>query len=232
MMHFTSRTPAVSAVIATNGKRPELLRVAVRSILEQSYRGFVEVVVVFDRVEPDRLEDIEVGENRALKIVSNTRSGGLAGGRNSGIIASSGEMIGFCDDDDYWMPSKLTQQVALWRENPEAAAISSGITVRSGGQDIVRLAPERATFADFLRSRITEIHPSAMLYSREDPLGVDGQPARIGLVDEELPAAYGEDYDLLLTRNPPRRCAERARAADSGALGPSFLLLWQVAVHG
>ena len=25
MMHFTSRNPAVSAVIATNGKRPELL---------------------------------------------------------------------------------------------------------------------------------------------------------------------------------------------------------------
>lgn len=171
MMRFTSRNPAVSAVITTNGKRPELLRVAVRSILEQSYRGYVEVVVVFDRVDPDRLEDIEVGENRALKIVSNTRSGGLAGGRNSGIIASIGEMIGFCDDDDYWMPSKLTQQVALWRENPEAAAISSGIT---------------------------EIHPSAMLYSREDLLGVDGKPARIGLVDEELPAAYGEDYDLLL----------------------------------
>ena len=176
MMRFTSRNPAVSAVITTNGKRPELLRVAVRSILEQSYRGFVEVVVVFDRVDPDRLEDIEVGENRALKIVSNTRSGGLAGGRNSGIIASIGEMIGFCDDDDYWMPSKLTQQVALWRENPEAAAISSGITVRSGGQDIVRRAPEHATFADFLRSRITEIHPSAMLYSREDLLGVDGKP--------------------------------------------------------
>ena len=62
----------------------------------------------------------------------------------------------------------------------------------------MRLAPERATFADFLRSRITEIHPSAMLYSREDLLGVDGKPTRIGLVDEELPAAYGEDYDLLL----------------------------------
>ena len=49
MMRFTSRNPAVSAVITTNGKRPELLRVAVRSILEQSYRGYVEVVVVFDR---------------------------------------------------------------------------------------------------------------------------------------------------------------------------------------
>ena len=30
MMRFTSRNPAVSAVITTNGKRPELLRVAVR----------------------------------------------------------------------------------------------------------------------------------------------------------------------------------------------------------
>ena len=195
MMHFASRNPAVSAVIATNGKRPELLRVAVRSILDQSYRGFVEVIVVFDRVEPDRLEDIEVGENRALKIVSNTRTGGLAGGRNSGILASTGAMIGFCDDDDYWVPSKLTQQVALWRENPEAAAISSGITVR-----------------------ITEIHPSAMLYSREDLLGVDGEPARIGLVDEELPAAYGEDYDLLL------------RATRTGDIlsvpEPLILVLW------
>ena len=132
-MHFTSRNPAVSAVIATNGKRPELLRVAVRSILSRATAVSLKLLLSFDRVEPDRLEDIEVGENRALKIVSNTRSGGLAGGRNSGIIASSGEMIGFCDDDDYWMPSKLTQQVALWRENPEATAISSGITVRSGG---------------------------------------------------------------------------------------------------
>ena len=200
MMHFTSRNPAVSAVIATNGKRPELLRVAVRSILEQSYRGFVEVVVVFDRVEPDHLEDIEVGENRALKIVSNTRSGGLAGGRNSGIIASSGEMIGFCDDDDYWMPSKLTQQVALWRENPEAAAISSGITVRSGGQDIVRLAPERATFADFLRSRTPLpkfTPPPCCTPARICSALTVSPPASVWSI-EELPAAYGEDYDLLL----------------------------------
>lgn len=65
--------------------------------------------------------------------------------------------------------------------------------MRSDGRNIVRLAPERATFDDFLRSRITEVHPSAMLYSRSDL--VDGP---VGLVDEQLPASYGEDYDLLL----------------------------------
>ncbi len=192
-MKFESPAPTVSAVIATNGKRPETLRTAVRSILDQDYAGFIEVVVVYDRVEPDLLEDVQVPENRKLITIANTRTGGLAGGRNSGILAATGEIIGFCDDDDYWMPTKLTEQLALWNAHPEAVAVSSGITVRSGGRDIERLAPKRASFDDFLLSRITEIHPSAMLYARQD-LVTD----HLGLVDEELPASYGEDYDLLL----------------------------------
>ena len=188
--------PSVSAIIATNGKRPQLLRRAVESIFTQDYPGSIEVVVVFDRVEPDRLEDLSIPANRSLSIVSNTRTGGLAGGRNSGILAADGELIGFCDDDDWWMPAKLSKQVELWQHHPQAVAIASGISVRTNGQDIVRLAPERASFHDFLGSRITEIHPSALLYRRDDLLSSSQRP--IGLVDEELPASYGEDYDLLL----------------------------------
>lgn len=193
MLQFESRIPSVSAIIATNGKRPEMLRDAVRSLLTQRYPGSVEVIVVFDRVTPDAFDDVQVPDNRSLRTIKNIRTGGLAGARNSGILAATGTIVGFCDDDDSWLPEKLTEQVALWRANPTAAAISSGITVRSGGQDIDRLAPERAAFDDFLLSRITEIHPSAMLYSRE---GLVEGP--VGLVDEQLPASYGEDYDLLL----------------------------------
>lgn len=183
---------SVSVIIATNGKRPELLRTAVAAIFEQTYTGPVEVLVVFDHVEIDPLADVPVPENRSLRTILNTRPQGLAGGRNTGIEAAAGEILGFCDDDDYWLPTKLADQLELWQSAPQAVAISSGIRVRSGGKDIDRLAPARATFTDFLRSRITEIHPSAMLYRRSDLLG------RVGLVDEDLPAAYGEDYDLLL----------------------------------
>lgn len=193
MLQFESRIPSVSVVIATNGKRMQSLRTAVTAILDQQYPGPVEVVIVYDRATPDPLSDIEISENRSLRIIENTRTGGLAGARNSGILEATGIILGFCDDDDTWMPGKLTEQVALWRANPDAVGISSGITVRSDGRNIVRLAPERATFDDFLRSRITEVHPSAMLYSRSDL--VDGP---VGLVDEQLPASYGEDYDLLL----------------------------------
>lgn len=187
----------VTAIITTCG-RPELLREAVKSLFNQDYDGHVEVVVVYDRIEIDELTDVSVPENRSLITIANHRTGGLAGGRNTGILAASGDFVGFCDDDDAWLPQKLTRQLELWDKHPEAAAISSGILVRTGGKDVERRAPEIATFDDFLVSRITEIHPSAMLYRTADLRGDDSATYAIGLVDEDLPAGYGEDYDLLL----------------------------------
>lgn len=204
--------PSVSAVITTCG-RPELLRKAVRSLLDQQYAGHVEVVVVYDKIEVDPLTDLEVPENRTLLTLPNSRTPGLAGGRNTGILAASGELIGFCDDDDTWFPGKLSAQVELWQKHPEASAISSGISVRTGGQDVIRQAPPQASFDDFLVSRITEIHPSAMLYRVADLRAGEGSRYPIGLVDEDLPAGYGEDYDLLLraTRFAPIYSVEEAQ---------------------
>lgn len=184
----------ISALIATAGARPQLLRQTVQSMFDQDFTGHVEVVVVYDYVEIDDLSDMNVPENRSLVTVVNNRSKGLAGGRNTGVSVATGEYVGFCDDDDYWYPTRITDQLNLWEKHPEAVAISSGITIRSDGQDIDRLAPEVATFDDFLLSRIIEINPCTTLFKRSD-LVDDG---RVGPVDEDLPAAYGEDYDLLL----------------------------------
>lgn len=187
----------VSAIITTCG-RPQLLRQAVKSLFAQDYEGHLEVLVIYDRIEVDPLADLTVPPNRSLITLSNTRTGGLAGGRNTGILAASGQYVGFCDDDDTWLPGKLSTQLKLWQMHPRASAISSGILVHTGGKDIARLAPPQATFENFLVSRITEIHPSAMLYRTADLRADDQAEYAIGLVDEDLPAGYGEDYDLLL----------------------------------
>lgn len=182
---------SVSAVITTCG-RPELLRKAVRSILDQSYEGAIEVVVVFDKIAVDPLTDIEVPPGRRLSTIPNARTPGLAGGRNTGILAAGGDVIGFCDDDDDWHREKLVRQMSTWEQAPQAVAIASAIDIRTDGSNIVRTPPAQVSFDDFLRSRVTAVHPSTMLYRREDLIG------RIGLVDEQLPAGYGEDYDLLI----------------------------------
>ncbi|MGV8886130.1 MAG: glycosyltransferase family 2 protein [Microbacteriaceae bacterium] len=184
--------PSVTVVIATRG-RPELLRCAVRAALAQNYDGHIEVLVVFDQIAIDELDDVTVPETkRSLRTIANTRTPGLAGGRNTGIQAAQSELIALCDDDDEWLVEKLRRQVELWQMHPAAVLVSAGIRIVTEGAEHVRLPPAETTFADLLDSRITELHPSTFLLRRADLLG------DIGLVDEELPASYGEDYDLLL----------------------------------
>lgn len=183
--------PFVTAVVATKD-RPELLRRTLRSILAQDYRGRLEVVVVFDQEEVDDLHDLPVPDGVALRKVRNTRTPGLAGGRNSGIRVADGELIAFCDDDDTWLPSKLSEQVALWRRRPEAAAVSTGIRIITAGREHERIPAPACTRQDFLASRVAEVHTSSLLMRRRDVARDEG------FVDELLPASYGEDYDILL----------------------------------
>lgn len=184
----------VSALIATSGARPDTLRTAIQSMFDQDYIGHIEVIVVFDYVEIDNLSDLEVPKNRSLITINNLYGKGLAGGRNTGLSVAEGSYIAFCDDDDYWYPQRISRQLKLWEKYPNAIAIASSINVRTDGKDVLRSGPQKVTFEDLLISRHFEIHPSTTLFRTEDLL--DG--GRIGLVDEDLPAAYGEDYDLAL----------------------------------
>ncbi|WP_166355373.1 glycosyltransferase family 2 protein [Phytoactinopolyspora limicola] len=187
----TTRWPPISVVIATVD-RPVLLRRAVSAVLDQDYPGPIQCVVVFDRGEPKPVDVEADGTHRELKLIRNTRTPGLAGARNAGIDAAVGELVAFCDDDDVWLPGKLVRQVRLWSEDPAASCVATSIVIDGGETQHERLAPARTTFQDFLRSRVTAIHPSSLLFRRADLLG------GIGFVDEALPGSYGEDYELLL----------------------------------
>ncbi|MEV1331001.1 glycosyltransferase [Micromonospora costi] len=184
--------PPVSVVVPTRD-RPELLRRAVGAAVAQAHPGPVEVVVVYDRSEPDR-SLVELSRpGRRVRVIRNERTPGLAGARNSGALAAEGELIAFCDDDDEWLPGKLDAQVAALAAAPEAEFVSCGIRVSYDGRMVDRvLAKDRVTLADLLRDRLTELHPSTFLM-RASALR-DG----FGLVDEEIPGSYAEDYEFLL----------------------------------
>ena len=183
--------PKVSVVVPTR-ERPELLAGAVRAILGQRYAGEIECLVVFDQAQPHPIDVEQPCGDRSLRVLCNDRTPGLAGARNTGILAASGEVIGHCDDDDEWAPDKLGEQLRYWQETPDAVAVATGIVVRTEQGEHIRYAPVRAGFADFLRSRIMEINSSNILVRRADLTG------RIGLLDEQVPYAFGEDYEWLL----------------------------------
>lgn len=184
-------TPSVSVVLATR-ERPALVRRAVDAVLAQAHPGRVECLVVFDRCEPDRSLVCDDGD-RAVSVYTNARTPGLAGARNTGLLAAAGDLVAFCDDDDEWLPGKLTRQVADLAACPQAVLAATGVVVASRGREIVRLHPARTiTHRELVRSRVTAAHPSTFLAWRDRVLD------EVGLVDEDVPGSYGEDYDWLL----------------------------------
>lgn len=183
--------PLVSVTVPTRD-RPELLRRAVRGVLDQRYPGEIECVVVFDQSEPTEV-GIEPGERRRLLGVRNERTPGLAGARNTGVLASSGALVAFCDDDDEWLPDKLRLELEAMRADPEVVVVACGVIVQYGGRAVRRLPPRtRVTHEQLLRSRLMEVNPCTIVVERTALLG------SIGLVDEDIPGSYCEDYDWLL----------------------------------
>lgn len=107
----SSNEGAISVVISTF-ERPDACERALRSALEQDYPP-LEVLVCdngsTDDTAPrllawqDRRDDV-----RYLRTAAN--SGTPATTRNLGIEHARGDWIAFLDDDDAWLPGKLTRQ--------------------------------------------------------------------------------------------------------------------------
>lgn len=187
--------PLVSAVVATRD-RPEMLRRALRSILDQDYAGPIEITVVYDQDLPEAglVEDLDdqLRADRTVRVITNDRVAGLAGARNSGIAASRGTFLAFCDDDDEWLAGKLTVQVDALRMAPDRWFTAGGYVVDFNGKINERLSSsEDVTFESLLDGRVASLHPSTFVIRA-------AELAELGPVDEDLPGGYGEDYDLLL----------------------------------
>jgi glycosyltransferase involved in cell wall biosynthesis len=219
--------PDVDVVVATRD-RPELLRACLTAILNQDYPGAIRVLVVFDHVDVDPTL-VRKDHGRRVDVLINARSRGLAGSRNTGLLAATAPVVAFCDDDDLWLAAKLSAQVCALRANRDANVATCAIQIRY--QDSVverRLQKRLISFDDLLKSRLMELHPSTFVMRRADVL--DG----FGLVAEDMPGSYGEDYEFLL------RAAQRGPIVNVDMVGAEirwhpnsyFFSKWTTIVEG
>jgi glycosyltransferase involved in cell wall biosynthesis len=175
----------VVSVIIPTWKRPELLRNALLSVLQQNEQRF-EVLVVDDDAEHGSAEAVvkALGDAR-IQYVRQPEHRGVTAARNVGVAWARAPYIAFLDDDDEWMPEKLSVQLPTLDASPPdvAGVYSARLTVhRETGQ----VSTDR--FLDpFSPWRGNVITTSSLVLRRSCF-------ETAGMFDERLTA--GEDWDM------------------------------------
>jgi glycosyltransferase involved in cell wall biosynthesis len=183
--------PKVSVIIPTCD-RAEYLRVAIASVLNQTFQDF-ELIVVDDASTNNPSELVESFHDDRIKFFRHEARKGGSAARNTGIVNSKCDYIAFLDDDDEWFPDKLARQMALLLASPpEVGCIYTGyVTVdRSTGETRGQKIPQkRGDLSSDLLSENCLGGTSSVLLKRDC---FD----KVGLFDEKLPSF--QDYDLWI----------------------------------
>ncbi|MBA2318873.1 MAG: glycosyltransferase family 2 protein [Euzebyales bacterium] len=132
-----SAEPTVSVVVPTRN-RVDMLQQTLRTILAQD--ALLEVIVVDEGSTDGTQETLRGWRDPRLRLVRHDTPQGLPAARNAGIARCGGAVIGFCDDDDLWLPDKLTLQLAAMRAAASPWAFGGAMTF-SDGPRLLHLTP-------------------------------------------------------------------------------------------
>jgi glycosyltransferase involved in cell wall biosynthesis len=110
---------------------------AISSVLGQTYRDF-ELLVVDDG-STDATTAIAEAHAEPVRVVRQQRNGGVAAARNSGIAEARGELIAFCDADDYIFPEHLATLVTTFDRSGTGLATANAYWLYPCGVDSSRL---------------------------------------------------------------------------------------------
>lgn len=185
--------PKVSVIIPTYN-RSQLIDIAIKSVLEQTYRDFE--IIVADDGSTDGTPSLLESYGQSIRKICMDHTGQPATARNAGIHISQGKFIAFLDSDDRWLPDKLAQQVDILESNHIFGFICSNAWIENDKKPLGRyrfhppsLMQQELNLENLLRNNM--IITSSVMIRREllDKSGTfDPDPRLSGM----------EDYDLWL----------------------------------
>jgi glycosyltransferase involved in cell wall biosynthesis len=118
-------TPQITVLIAAYN-RPETLRLAVQSVLAQTYKA-AEIIVV-DDCSPDHDMRVVLAD-LPVKVIRHSTNRGLSASRNTGIIEAATEWVAFLDDDDEYLPERLERAAQSFRFKADVPIHATNATV-------------------------------------------------------------------------------------------------------
>lgn len=162
----------VSVIIPTY-KRCDMLVRAIESVVNQTYRN-IEIIVVNDNIPGDEFSMLLYDEmkkitDERLVFVEQKKHINGAAARNYGIKLAKGEYIAFLDDDDYWLPEKLENQVRAFEKLGSEWGVVSSLVVRHKNGNLVMAVPpyKSGYILHEIMQRTVDLSTIAVLIRRE-----------------------------------------------------------------
>lgn len=130
--------PDLVSTIIPVYNRPEMVRVAVDSVLAQTYRP-IEIILVNDGSKDhtgEVLDALAAAHPEVIRVIHKENDGpGMA--REAGRQIACGEFIQYLDSDDWLLPNKFADQVAALRAHPQCGiAYGTSMYVNNDGSVI------------------------------------------------------------------------------------------------
>lgn len=190
--------PNVSVIIPVYN-RSELLKEAVQSVLDQTYRDF-ELIVVDDGSDSEEMAlTTDICERAGARLIRLTHFGCPGRARNRGVEQASGRWIAFLDSDDIWCPEKLQKQVDYLNENKGCALVHTREVWKREGRIVSQRKQRHNRCGDIYEDALVKciIGPSTVMIDRSvyDLLG--------GFNDH---IEIAEDYEFWLRFTAKYKC--------------------------
>jgi glycosyltransferase involved in cell wall biosynthesis len=176
--------PLVTAIITTHNRANVLTR-AINSVLTQSYDS-LEIIVVDDGSSDDTREVMAsfVSNHPHIIYLCNDEPQGACQARNWGIRVARGEFVTGLDDDDEWVPERIS--IFVNNYDPNYSIIGAKDTYINKNQAYT--FPRKAIVS--LQDMLYENSFGNQAFVRRDRI------SEVGGFDEDLVAA--QDYDMWL----------------------------------
>lgn len=119
------RVEGISIVVPCFNGGP-WIKSSLLSLLAQQAPCPIEIVVVDDGSSDDSVLAVQSLNDARIRLLRGSKNQGTAATRNLGVRAATFEWIAFNDQDDIWLPGKLTRQCALVEHRPEIEGVVGG----------------------------------------------------------------------------------------------------------